>query len=439
MLRLTYSLPLFGLLPFSPPGAARAPRQSGLVPLAYVRTLALAPAVLLTPPDAPLQPAPIGATKKELAVWKQRQASRESLIRLRLVARDALTASLVERLARLSGLSLVPAARDVDPSSLLRGPRRPAPAGVVTAALSGLARSSRADAALVVGIDRFITRTGAEREIWLRVLAYLAPTAGESREPFAATGMVRVPRLTLPHHRPDTDVRLAEAAAQQATRQIVHTLATGEEPPFARHRRVAVVPASVPEFGTRDEPSGQPDLMPLGPVQRLRDVLFQPEVGPITDRVDPDEAERARLALPPNERSFWTAEGRPDTDALAALATRLHADYLFVSRVKDAELRESATEPDPGGAGSPRPTASPGVAPALERRAEVDAEGALYRASDGRVLWEDSVQGTTVARTEVVRNRPRIRTEAQCLVDAAHMAYALLRFSFNNYLKRYEK
>src|SRR5437879_4630927 len=106
------------------PAPARADEQQPLVPLAYVRTLAVAPAVLTTASDAPPPPQPHTADKKLLAQWRQRRALRERFAALRIAARDDLTGALVERLTRLSGLSIVPAARDVRTESLLRLQRR---------------------------------------------------------------------------------------------------------------------------------------------------------------------------------------------------------------------------------------------------------------------------------------------------------------------------
>src|SRR5205807_182723 len=125
--------------------------------------------------------------------------------------------------------------------------------------------------------------------------------------------------------------------------------------------------------------------------------------------------------------ALWNEDGAPDRAVLRRLAVRLKADYIFLSRIRDVALEEESIDvPD----GAER-------AAGISRKADVTVIGALYSTTDDRIIWQDVVEGGTVARTEYVRHRPRIRTDEQAVMDAAHTAYAYLGYSFDEFRRRY--
>jgi hypothetical protein len=428
------------------PGFLQNPPPS-LVPLAYVRRLAVAPAALAVLPEAPLPPKPPASDKKAAARWEQRRRGREAYARLRAESLTPLDEEIAARLGRLPGLLLVPPPPDHLLPALWNRPALPLPESPerlmfsqngpaiapLAAPMEELARAAQADAALVVLMDRFGTHSGLEREVWMRLTAWLKP--GGDRPlcgPFYVYGVGRSGRKLFGFGKgyQKSDAQIARDAAAQAARQIAHALETGQEALFTRDAQVAIVPALVPAYTLkRLEESPEKIAVPLPALQRQSDVLLQPELGPVAEIVASDDVEDALRALNLRPADFWSASGAPDTERMAALAGRLRAGYVFISRMTGVELNERAvTVPDDG-------TPHAGV----ERQAEAEAEAVLFRPSDGRILWRDRLAGSTAARTEYVRHQARIRTDEQCVVDAARIAFALLRFSFEDYKKRFER
>jgi hypothetical protein len=162
---------------------------------------------------------------------------------------------------------------------------------------------------------------------------------------------------------------------------------------------------------------------------RQDDVLFQPELGPISDTVDAEDCRNALEELGLTLKDLWAEKGAPNPEKLEAISGRLKADYIFVSRIHRIELSDSPYEVMDGF----KPV------PGLERRATVHVSAALYRKSDKQILWIDKSEGGTIAHTEYVRNHPRLRTDEQCVLDAARTAYAHLRYSFDEYRRKFER
>ena len=164
-------------------------------------------------------------------------------------------------------------------------------------------------------------------------------------------------------------------------------------------------------------------------MSRQADVLFQPETSPAARMIAAGEIEQALATLNLRPSGLWLNDGSPSIGRLATLADRLHAGYLFISRASDVSLAESTFIT----ADLDRPR------PGVERRADVEVEGLLFDARENRIVWRDRMTGGTIARTEYVRHLPRIRTDEQCIVDAATTAYAHLRASFEDYRRKFDR
>jgi len=428
--------------------AAPCPAQTEppTVPLAYVRRLAVAPVALATRPDAPLPSAPSASNKRASARWQEQRKNREAFVRLRAETLMRLEEALAARLSLVPGLSrIIPHAGDSAPTlwanSLPPRPELPGrsavgrnaegPPAPLPAPLEQFARKADADAALAVAIDRFGTHTGLEREVWLRLVAYVMPVDGEGpRGPFYTFGWARAGRKLFVKGFQKSDPRLAREAAAQAVRQLIHTLQTGEESPFARDVRAAAVPAVVPgAVEKRFEEKAETARVPLPALVRQSGVLLLPALSPVATLLDMDDTQAALRALRLTPEAFWLPGGRPSIETARTLGERLRADYVFVSRLNSLELTERAiTVLD---AGQPRN--------GVERRAEAEAQATLIRAVDGRVLWSDRAVGTATVRTNYVRHKPRLLTDEQCAVDAARTAFIYLRLSLEEYKRRHER
>ena len=99
---------------------------------------------------------------------------------------------------------------------------------------------------------------------------------------------------------------------------------------------------------------------------------------------------------------------------------------MFASRIRDVSLSERPELANDAGQ----------IRPALHRQADVEVEGFLFGAREHAVLWRDTVEGGTIAITEYVRHQPRLRSDDQCIADAARTAYAHLRSSFEEFKRK---
>ncbi len=439
--------------------------EAPLVPLAYVRTLSVAPVVLMTPADPPLPVEPARTDKKRTAQWKARRKAREAMVRQRQSALTAFSAALQTRLSMDTAIRLesataesisgdmVAALRDSIRSSNPKEELHSETRAKLAAKMAQVALAQHSDAFLLVTVDRFGTNKGIEKELWIRSTTWLCTPGGsrgpELNGPFFALGRSSTGRKLVGKGFAREDESLAREAADQAAKRLVNTLRTGSTTLFSENCRCAIVPAHLPatlakRYEMTDEhvngtASNNTSIntshdngtgnVALSSVFRQRDVLFQPESSPVTEISDRRDVEQALSSLSLQPGDFWEDGGVPSISRLQALAAILRCDYIFVSRVVGIDLVESPVVANDLG----QPKA--GVA----RSAEAEVEGLLFSARKAMVLWRDKLTGGTIARTEYVRHRPRIRTDEQCVADAVITAYAYLRSSFKEYRRKLDQ
>lgn len=411
---------------FSPAEAqGRAKPRS---PLAFVRRIVVPVVVLATPPDAPLTAPPAPPDKRRQTEWEARKRARTELAALRGQALTLVHDSITAELSRHEGLIVVTGTETattalVPTPARWRGLPRPDPAAAETA------RAAGADAAVVIALDRFGVNTGIERELWIRTAAYVVMAAeGEVRGPWYALGRARSGRKFFGFGRgfDRTDSELMHAAASQAAHHLATTLSTGVEIPFARNRRVAIVPAIVPDTIAMSQPSNSmaPNRVRVPALERQSDVLFQPDVGPAAEIIDQADVAAMLRDLDIEPESMWQ-KSLPVIASVAEIAERLEADYVFLSRVTNSEMAVGPVDEQ--------------QTSEVAKRCDLEVEGALYSTAAGRIVWRDRAEGGTVAITGHVRHQPRIRTDEQCVLDAARTAYAHLRFAFDSYMRRFDR
>jgi hypothetical protein len=425
---------------------ARADNQTqpSPVPLAYVRRLLVLPVAMVAPTDAPLPPRPPVWDKKAIRLWEERRKARESFVQLRMEAVRQVEVAILARLRQLTGINLVSgtmAHASAVWHKLQQEPNKPFQTPIVIqlqdkdyiqpSLLAEVAHSAEVDASLALIVDRFGTHSGLEKEVRLRIVAYLMPAERATlRGPFYVYGWAKSARQFFRRGYQKTDEQLAREASVQVARQLAHVLETGEEPPFTRDERVAIVPAYVPqEIHKQTENRGETFPIPIPSLIRQSDVLLQLDIGPFAEICDPDEVKGVLRSQRRTPMDFWSIEGRPDPEPAKELAQKLRAEYVLLSRIRHLELIESHVVVQE--AGQPRK--------GIERRAEAEVEGAILRIADAKVIWQDRVVGATTARTEYVRHEPRLRTDEQTVLDAVRTAYAYLRFSFDSYRRKFER
>ncbi len=332
------------------------------------------------------------------------QQDRSDLLALRQSAREQLSSALTGRLGTISGLTVI---SDSDP-----GKGSPTP-----------------DAALRVSIDRVGAHTGASREVWMRAVARLE-TGGRTFGPFYAIGQAVSPKWLIKPGYVWADPEIMAEAARQSARQLVHSLRTGVEALFVRKTRVAVFPALAPASAEKvfEGKEGETTIA-AGLVGRLGDVLFQPSLTPLVEKVTQDEIERERKKRGIPSEGLWAAGNKPDLQRITQLGQALKVDYVFVSRIGEMTLEQKPAVIQQFGL----------TRDGNEVRAEVDVTGSFIRVSDSRILWSDRFTGSSVARTQFTRHGPRIRRDEQCLADAARVGYTWLRSSFENYKRQFER
>ncbi|MGC8668864.1 MAG: hypothetical protein ACP5VE_12195 [Chthonomonadales bacterium] len=378
-------------------GLCAAGRVQHQLPLAYVRTL-----VLVVPQLRVAHQHPHGGKPALL-----RAPTPDDAGRLQKQAVEHFVQALQTRLAQVPGITI---------------------AAVTQTAISYederecLARYG-ADALVHTGIEGFGVRGSTQREVWMQVSARVVKSDGTVMGPYHAYGWEARLRIPLFKALITPDEKLAEAAGEQAGRELAHALIFGTEPLFADWHGAAIVPAAVPSVVAKRLADGTSAAVPIPALQRAADVLFQPAIPPFVPLVPPQRIRAALRHLGLQLDDFWTAAGDPDTDYAVRMAKHLRADYLFISRVVELALSDEAINVPDGAV----------MKPGVERRADAVAEAALIRTSDGAVVWKDRLAGGTAARTEYVRHVARLRTEEQCVGDAVRIAYAYLRFSLDDY------
>jgi hypothetical protein len=387
----------------------------GSKPLAYVRSVAIAPTRMALPTGVEAEPESfmISSQAKE----KARLALRRDAAAIRTSAARQVDLALVDILPRMTNVAKV----------------TPLPAAppIVEGELSRAAREAEVDAALAVEIDRCGMHAGIEREVWLRVRGLLETSQSAKVGPFLGVGRARATRKLIGRGYSKTDDELLAQAAQQAVSQLAHGMRTGDRAPFLTGGRVLVLRAMTPNGArkARQSPGGSiaSERVEVPLMSRQSDVLFQPELPPVVTMVEPDEGDRALKALSLALKDLWLTDGAPNLDSLRALAAPLRLDYLFISRVRDIAIEESPVDIAVGKE----------LRPGIQRKVDVTVDGVLYSRLDDRILWKDAVEGGTIAKTEYVRKRVRIRTDEQAVMDATHTAYAYLRYSFDEFQRRF--
>jgi hypothetical protein len=440
---------IFGVLAHTA-ALAQGPAKPG-APLAYVRRLAVAPVFVDVPADPALPPKPPKADKAGVARWERRRQEREKRDQRRFLLPMLVEQTVRERLTRLSGISVIGEGQAGAAPSVwatdLKGVSIPD-----RQALARHAELMEADAVLALSVGRFGGSGGLQREEWLSATGYLFVKERPGLlGPFRAYGLTRAVAPLIRKLTQKDDETLLRDAAAQAARQVVHFLDTGVEPPFAREVRVAIVPAALPDRvekrsveATPEQGIGAPELSTARPMaapgdkgetvlvaiaslKRQGDVLLQPEIGPVAKVLEPAEITAALGSLGLDSSDLWKRDGVVG-DAVARLAGKLQADYVFVSRLRDLDVTDTL---------EPATASSPTVG--LERRADASVEAALFSVAAGRIVWHEEGQGGTVARREVVGGRPRLRSVEQCAVDAARTAYAHLRYRFEEFRRTFER
>jgi hypothetical protein len=422
-----------------------ATAQDAQRPLAYIRRLAVAPAVLATLPAEAPKPAPKGASRAEREAWDRREAARQGLARLRSASAAILTSALVERLRGEPGLAIARIEGNETARRLWRHAEEGAsppgepeigrdPSGLILPAsdqvIAAMRRVEAVDGLLFTAVEEFGVSGGLERTVWIRCIAYLARVdTGQIHGPYDAAGWARAFRKLVGkgYQRPDED--LLAAAARSAARQLVHTLLTGESSPFAFPHRVAVLPAELPDAIPKMLAGGAEISRKLPALRRQADVLLQPDAGPVVKLMPATVTDNLLTDIRPDGARLWTADGDPDVIAIASIANELRAAYVFVSKVTDVRLSERPIVAMDGAARRD----------GLEREIVLQAEAAFVRARDGAVLWRDTGAAHFVSRTEYFRGRARLLTDEQLVVDAARAAFGQLRTRFEEYRRRFEK
>jgi hypothetical protein len=313
-----------------------------------------------------------------------------------------------------------------------------------TERLSAIAAREKSDALLVLSIDRFGMNAGFQREIWVRACAWLYSMRrsgkGELLGPFYALGQASAGRKLIGKGFSRDDDALIAVAADAAAHRLKKALDTGRLPLFSEDSRYAVLPASLPMRVTKQFlASEQEDVNTIpnpattaiasASINRQRDVLFQPETSPACTPIEQGAVRDAMTCFSLLPKDLWKDTGEPNLVSMKAVATYLKCRYIFASRATSVDCLETPEVVKDGA--EPRE----GVAV----RVDAEVEGLLFDVQEGKVVWKDRLSGGTVARTEYVRHKPRIRTDVQCVSDAVRTAFAYLRSSFDDYKRKLDR
>lgn len=380
-------------------------------PLAYVRSLALLPIETSLKSGADVvAPTNLFGGRPTKKAEAELRAQRDAVVSQASIAVQTASAEVISRIGGVGDIRMVEDRID----------------------LTGAASAAQTDAALAIVIDRCGLHAGIEREVWIRLTGRLVTRGNRVRGPFYGVGLARSNRKLIGKGYSHSDVELVAIAARRALSQMAREMRTGERPPFAAGGRILVVRADTPRRVRKviaaDGGEGHEESVEVPSLVRQSDVLFQPDLPPVVDLVDPDEADSALKSEEAAPSDLWGSDGSPNLEMLKKIAMKTDANFVFISRLRDIAFEERPVDV-PDGTMTKRA--------GIERSVDATVAGALYSASEQRILWQDLVEGGTIARTEYVRHKPRIRTDEQAVMDAAHTAYAYLRYGLDEFHRRY--
>lgn len=349
-------------------------------------------------------------------------AEYEQKLRLPETAADAVARQLSERLPEIRGISVVsgpaePPRRMMEPLSYGMRPSEPTVAELLTSA-----DKLGADTVLITHLHPLRQHSGIESELAVRLTCWVASRREPAlRGPFHSVGWARTLRAFKATAK--TDDQLAAGAAQKAASMLLASLETGAAFPLASPLKVGVIGASVQTvLQKRFEGRMEAASVILPSLQRQRDVLLQPDMGPFIDMLEADDFEKLLQRDGLDERSMWR-NGLPDSENIRRAARVGGVDFVFISRVIETDLSDLL------GAD----------AKVMIRRAVLSSEACLLNGATGAVVWRAVGQGSATSRREEIRGRVRLATEDQVVIDAARMAYASLRVQYDVWRQGFEK
>ncbi len=278
------------------------------------------------------------------------------------------------------------------------------------------------DAVLKTDLDRFGMVNGFERKMWGRVSTQVL-RAGKSSQLLYATGVATASKRWIGKGYSLTDAQLVDSLASTISTRLIACLRKGTSSITATEAKFAIVPTFMPELvemvvGKMGDTSKLQVNVPS--LYRQADILFQPEVGPLSIVVR--EPNRISISNQNHPLPVLKYKEMIQLNALHAECERLGVDFLFVTNVESVDGEKEL---------------GVGEESLLIKTIRVDTtvDGLLYSLKDNRIIWRDIAEGGTVARMETIRGKPRIRTDEQCIVDSVRTAFAHLRSQFDDYLK----
>ena len=407
--------------------------QTTEFPLSYIRNIAIAP-VRIDVLDPYTQKLPIPKSIKGgyeywksqmLAIHQQRELMQEAassfpeFLRRRLQTKEHIRLAISDRLE--------PLWRSI-PSSHIRSPLGNEVAGkngsseIHWEGLEQLAENTHSQGAVAFSIDYFHNPTQINDTFWIRLKGFFYRSDNKRKYgPFYIYGNIQSGLLYLYTESVQQERIMMNAALEECANRVAETLTSGMENPFTIKKRIAVIPAIVPNALTILDGS-KIIHAPLTEVNREADVLFQPSLGPVVTILHLRYDFRSYANLLTSLRNAWSPAGDINVAPYAKAGRQMKASYVFISRVNGITIKLLE-----------RKQASDSTDALPDREVAVSAEGALIDPETSQIMWRKNTDAVVVIHK---RNKDEL-TNNQCALEAVIVAYSQLSADYNTYHRRW--
>ncbi len=289
-------------------------------------------------------------------------------------------------------------------------------------ALAQLAENTHSQGAAAFSMDYFHNPTQINDTFWISLKGYFYRSDNKRKYgPFYIYGNIQSGLLYLYTKSIQQERTMMNASLEECANRVAETLTSGKENPFAIKKRIAVLPAIVPNALTILDGS-KITHAPLTEVNREADVLFQPSLGPVVTmmhlRYDFHPYSNLLLSL----QNAWRPSEDIDVVPYAKAGRQMKVSYLFISRINGITIklleRKQASDSDV-------------VLP--NREVAISVEGALIDPVTSKILWRKHTDAVVVIHK---RNKDEL-TNNQCALEAAIVAYSQLSAEYNTYQRRW--
>jgi hypothetical protein len=297
-----------------------------------------------------------------------------------------------------------------------------------------LCQELQADTLLQISEPRIELRAKSERDVIVRIGVVVPYSSrAEGGAPFrwraaSVAGSDTTGRNLFRGTYNDLIQNQVKAAAQQAARRAVHLLLTDPKTDSTENlfsATWAILPTLAPLHADRLQFTPQGRAFQENAIRGLpHDVseLFAPNLLPIEENKILSAGEMRTLLAKRkiSANVFWQTPSQPHIIRIQEWAQAGGVEFVLMAHVSSLEMTESPME-----------------GKLTEREGRAEAQGALVRVSDGKILWQERAEATLRVRPRL--GQLRTVTDREILRDATKFALLELKRQLNRFFAQSEQ